>query len=203
MSSAADGSGNGVPRPCQRLFLPAPDPCSPPLASELARLAAVTKPAAQQSAPPPAAADINHPDTGAAQSESPAGGVEGSASVPEAPSRLGGVSASSLSLAIACATSMDVSRHAPSAAGGPSEQLMPQNEAAAACDTPARSEAEERPPAGVSAAETAAMVHLVSGLRSVALGRDVLMTLPKAASEEEDGSDAPRTPRKVISNVGS
>ena len=202
MSSAADGSGKGVPRPCQRLFLPAPDPCSPPLASELARLAAASKPAAQQSNSP-AAAVVNDPDNCAAQSESPAAGVEGSASAPEASCRLSCVSATSLSHAIACATSVDVSRHAPSAAGGPSEQLMPQNEAAAACDTPARSEAEERPPAGVSAAETAAMVHLVSGLRSVALGRDVLMTLQKAASEEEDGSDAPGTPRKVISNVGS
>ncbi len=201
LSSMTDGAANDSPRPSQRLFLPAPDPCSPPLTSELARLAAVSKPAAQHSNPPAAAVDTDS-GTGAAQSENPTVAVTCSAPVREASQRTGCVSAASLSHALACAASMEATRPTPLAAGHPSEQLASPAEAAAAREATADAEDGERFPAGVSAAETAAMIHLVSGLRPVASGDNVVMTLPKAESDEEGVSDGPRTPRKVSGSAG-
>ena len=201
-SSVADGSAEGSPRRCQRLFLPAPDPCSPPLASELARAAATSKPAAQHSDPPAATVVTATGTRAVLQLEGPAVAVPCSAPARAASQRAGCVSAANLSHALACAASGERTRPALLGAGVSSERLMPQTELAAARDAPADADDSEGPVAGVSAAETAAMVHLVSGLQSVASGKNVIMTLPKTASDEEGGSDAPRTPRKVRSSTG-
>ena len=111
------------------------------------------------------------------------------------------MTATSLSRALARATAAEATHSIPTAAGDRSEQHMPQDEVAAALVAPAGPEDGERQSAGVTAAQTAVVRHLVSGLQTAVSGGNVLMTLLKA-SLAEGGFNAPRTPRKVSNSNG-